>query len=100
VGEVDLELQMGMAGELKQPIKKDLKNVQDSLAKVNRSIERVERSISRRDLDAPQPKKRYESLKLPEIKDPKQERLKKLAKMLQLKQSIDLRNKKKRRVES
>lgn len=51
---------MGMAGELKRPIKKDLRNVQDSLAKVNKSIERVERNINRRDMQqAILPKKRY-----------------------------------------
>ena len=32
-------------------------------------------------------RKRYESLVLPEIKDPKQERLKKLAKALEMKQA-------------
>jgi phage-related minor tail protein len=59
-------VQLGMAGELKKPIKKDLRNVQDSLAKVNKSIERVERSMSRREINlGAHPKKRYESLKLP-----------------------------------
>jgi hypothetical protein len=71
------------------------------LDKVNRSIERVERSMSKNRINKlnPPPKMRYESLKLPEIKDPRQERLKRLAKMLQMKEkSTDHRKLEKRRV--
>lgn len=102
VGVIDFEVQSGLSGDFRKPIKKDLKNVQNSLDKVNKSIAKVERSISKKQVAVPQGRKRYESLKLPEIKDPRQERLKKLAKMLQMKekQSEKRRAERGKRVES
>lgn len=99
VGVMDFEVQLGLTGEYKKPIKKDLKNVQNSLEKINRSIEKVERNRYNQQGAASQPKKRYESLLLPEIKDPRQERLKRLANMLQMKQKSK-EKRRARRVES
>jgi phage-related minor tail protein len=69
-------------------VKKELNLVKKDLQKINKSIEDVEKQLNspKNVKNRLRSKKKFDSLVLPEIKDPKQERIKRLAKMLQVKQ--------------
>lgn len=88
VGEIEFEVQRGKEFH-GLPIKKELSSVKNEIDKVNRSIEKVERRRGgeyegMRKGVSMENRKKLGSVVLPEIKDPKQERLKKLAKMLEM----------------
>ena len=81
------------------PVKKELNNVKMDLAKVNNNLARAERKMSIKKINAKQSprvgRKRYDSLVLPEIMNPAQQKARYLEKMMGQK----LRNKSERRSE-
>jgi hypothetical protein len=89
VGEIEFEVQRGKEFH-GMPIKKELSSVKNEIERVNRSIEKVERRRGGEYAGmgkggSMEKRRKMGTIVLPEIKDPRQERLKKLAKMLEMK---------------